>query len=74
MVYGITAGASCILSKIADTLQEPIRKPNTIDRLSRNLMSDMPETIGKNFRQIMKGQINPIGNIFVDYSDIIKPY
>ena len=74
MVYGITASASCILSKIADTLQEPIRKPNTIDRLSRNLMSDMPETIGKNFRQIMKGQINPTGNIFVDDSDIIKPY
>ena len=74
MVYGITASASCILSKIADTLHEPIRKINIIDRLSRNLMSDMPERVEGNFRNLMKGQINPVGNIYVDDSDIIKPY
>ena len=74
MVYGITASASCILSKITDTLQEPIHKINTIDRLSRHLMSDMPETLEKNYRHLVKGQINPTGNIFVDDSDIIKPY
>lgn len=73
MVYGITAGATCILSKIADMLQEPIQKINTIDRLSRNLVSDMPETVEKNYRKIVKAQINPTGNIFVDDSDIIKP-
>ena len=74
MVYGITASASCILSKIADTLHEPIRKINIIDRLSRNLMLDMPERVEGNFRNLMKGQINPVGNIYVDDSDIIKPY
>jgi len=61
------------LSKITDTLQESIRKINTIDRLSRHLMSDMPETLEKNYRHLVKGQINPTGNIFVDDSDIIKP-
>ena len=74
MVYGITASANCILSKIADVLQETIQKPNTIDRLSRNLMSDIPERVEGNFRNLLKGQINPVGNIFVDDSDIIKPY
>ena len=74
MVYGISASGSCILSKISDMLQEPIHKINTIDRLSRHLMSDMPETVEENFRHLMKGQINPTGNIFVDDSDIIKPY
>jgi hypothetical protein len=74
MVYGITASGSCILSKIADTLQESIHKSNTIDRLSRHLMSDMPETLEQNYRYLVKGQINPTGNIFVDDSDIIKPY
>lgn len=74
MVYGITASASCILSKIADVLQESIRKINTIDRLSRQLMSDMPEAVDRNFRHLVKGQINPTGNIFVDDSDIVKPY
>ena len=74
MVYGITASANCILSKIADTLQEPIRKINTVDRLSRNLMSDIPERVEENFRHRLRGQINPTGNIYVDDSDIIKPY
>lgn len=74
MVYGISASGSCVLSKISDMLQEPIHKINTIDRLSRHLMSDMPETVEENFRHLMKGQINPTGNIFVDDSDIIKPY
>ena len=74
MIYGITASGSCILSKIADTLQEPIHKSNTIDRLSRHLKSDMPQTLEKNYRHLVKGQIKPTGNIFVDDSDIIKPH
>jgi hypothetical protein len=74
MVYGITASGNCILSKIADTLQEPIHKSNTIDRLSRHLMMDMPQTLERNYRNLVKGQISPTGNIFVDDSDIIKPY
>lgn len=74
MVYGITASGSCILSKMSDTLMESIHKSNTIDRLSRHLMSDMPETLEKNYRQFVKGQIKPTGNIFVDDSDIIKPH
>ena len=73
MVYGITASASCVLSKIADVLHEPIRKINTIDRLSRNLMSNIPEAIGQNYRRMMKRQINPTGNIYVDDSEVIKP-
>ena len=74
MVYGITASGSCILSKIADVLEEPIHKANTIDRLSRHLMADIPETIEKNYLRLVKGQINPRGNIYVDDSDVIKPY
>jgi hypothetical protein len=74
MVYGITASASCVLSKISDTLQEPIQKGYTIDRLSRHLMLDMPEAVEQNYRHLVKGQISPTGNIFVDDSDVIKPY
>ena len=37
MIYGLLAAKSCVLSEIAHELQEPIRKKNTIDRLSRQL-------------------------------------
>ena len=74
IVYGISVSANCVLSKITDMFQESVGKANTIDRLSQYLMTDMPETVEKNFRHLVKGQINPTGNIFVDDSDIIKPY
>ena len=36
-------------------------------------MTDMPETVEKNFGHLVKGKIDPTGNTFVDDSDIIKP-
>ncbi|MHC1787086.1 MAG: hypothetical protein AB9880_08520 [Christensenellales bacterium] len=74
MMYGVTASSSCILSKIADTLKKRIDKGNTIDRLSRHLKSGPPEALEENYRRLVKGQISLTGNIFVDDSDIIKPY
>ena len=37
-------------------------------------MSNIPEAVGQNYRRMMQRQINPAGNIYVDDSDIVKPF
>lgn len=42
MTYGILESGGCVLSRIADTLDEDILKKNTIERLSRKLAQGVP--------------------------------
>ena len=43
MNYGILSSGSCILTDIVDQLQEPSRKINIVDRLSRHLAKGTPQ-------------------------------
>ena len=43
MDYGILASGSCLLTDIVDRLQEPSRKINIVDRLSRHLAKGIPK-------------------------------
>lgn len=73
MLYGILSSSSCILSQMADALHEPIRKINTVDRLSRKLTEDVPQSVERCFLSVMKEQAQEGGTVFVDDTDIIKP-
>lgn len=74
MVYGMLASASCILSQITDTLKEPVRKKNTVERLSRKLTEDIPSEIRSNYLSLAQAIAAEQTPIFVDDSDIVKPY
>ena len=74
MIYGIAGSGSCVLSRIADTLHESILKKNTIERLARNLTKDMDPIINENYLSVMRGITKKNPPIFVDDSEVIKPY
>jgi len=74
MIYGILHSSNCILSKIADALKEPIKKINVVDRLSRNLMGPHSPIIGQNYLRQMKKMVPGDSTVYVDDSDVIKPY
>ena len=74
MLYGVLASGSCVLSRMADSLQEGIRKKNTVERLSRKLTEDIPEEINEHYLTLMQGISAKDTPIFVDDSDVVKPY
>lgn len=74
MMFGIMASGSCVLSKIADPLQESIQKKNTIWRLSRKLTENVPAIINDNYLKMTQRVAGEGAPIFVDDSDVTKPY
>lgn len=74
MIYGLLAAKSCVLSEIAHELQEPIRKKNTIDRLSRQLSEGIDKQTDANYNRIIKKCLPEAPLVFVDDSEVIKPY
>ena len=74
MIYGLLASKSCMLSDISHELQEPIRKKNTIDRLSRHLSEGVDKQTLYNYNCIVKKCLPEKPLVFVDDSDVIKPY
>lgn len=74
MVYGALATGSCILSRFADALKENIHKKNTVERLARKLTEDMPPQIMDNYLSFVREITDTTGPVFVDDTDIIKPY
>lgn len=74
MIYGILASNSCLLTDITDTLHEPIKKVNTVERLSRNLLKDIPSNILDNYLNMIKEWVPDEPVIHLDDSDIVKPH
>lgn len=54
MTYGILASKSCLLTDIADSLHEPSKKTNLVDRLSRHLADGIPKSALKAYLTQMK--------------------
>lgn len=73
MNYGILASGSCLLTDIADQLHEPSRKINTVDRLSRHLVTGTSKDALKSYLAQVKKWCpdNPV--IHIDDSDVVKP-
>ena len=45
ITYGISKSKSILLSDISDALIEPINKVNTVERLSKNLMKNISDSV-----------------------------
>lgn len=73
MCYGAMAARSCVLSKIAQALQEGTQKINTVERLARNLGAEIPEEVHDNYLDIVKPYLPENIVIHLDKSDVAKP-
>ena len=73
MNYGILSSGSCILTDIVDQLQEPSRKINIVDRLSRHLAKGTPKEALKAYLAQVKKWCPDQPVIHIDDSDVVKP-
>jgi hypothetical protein len=73
MTYGMLASNSCILSDVADSLHEDIKKKNTIERLSRHLANDSSELLLYNYLKNISKWIPNEPVVHIDDSDVVKP-
>ena len=73
MNYGILASGSCLLTDIVDQLQEPSRKINIVDRLSRHLAKGVPKDALKSYLTQVRKWCPDHPAIHIDDSDVVKP-
>lgn len=73
MTYGMLAGGSCLLTDIADHLQESSRKINVVDRLSRHLARGTSQTALHSYLAQVKKWCPEQPVIHIDDSDVVKP-
>lgn len=73
LCYGTMASKSCLISKVAQALQEDTRKINTIERLTRHLSEEIPETVRDNYLNVTKQYLPENVVVHVDDSDVVKP-
>ena len=73
MCYGSMAAKSCLLTDIAQVLQEPAKKINTVERLARNLQSKIPEKVQNNYLDQVKKYLPESPVVHIDDSDVTKP-
>ena len=73
MCFGSLSANSCVISDIAQALQEDTQKINTVERLTRNLNKGIPETVQDNYLNTAKKYLpaNPV--VHIDNSDVVKP-
>ena len=73
MTYGMLASSSCLLTDLAQTLQEDILKINVVDRLSRHLAEGIPSRAMWNYMKTVRRWASSEPVIHIDDSDVIKP-
>ena len=73
MTYGILASQSCLLTKIAQSLQEDEKKIYTVDRLSDHLMDGIKPLAQVSYLQYVRKMTPAEPVIHIDDSDVVKP-
>lgn len=73
LCYGAMASKSCLMSEIAQALQEDTQKINTIERLTRHLSEGIPETVLNNYLNLTKQYLPEDVVVHIDDSDVVKP-
>lgn len=73
MTYGILASQSCLLTRIAQTLQEDEKKIYTVDRLSDHLMDGINPLAQVSYLQYVRKMTPSEPVIHIDDSDVVKP-
>lgn len=71
--FGAMAAKSCLLSDIAQSLQEDAKKLHTIERLARHLCDEIPETVRDNYAGMTKRLLPQNVVVHIDNSDVVKP-
>ncbi len=73
MNYGMLASQSCLLTDVAHQLQEPSKKINTVDRLSRHLARGVPKDALRTYLALVKKWCPKHPVILIDDTDVVKP-
>lgn len=73
MTYGLLASSSCLLTDISDSLHEPIKKVNSVERLSNHLARGVPDSSFDSYINLISNWIPSSPIIHIDDSDVIKP-
>ena len=73
MNYGMLASNSCLLTDIVDSLHEPSKKINSVDRLSRHLSKGTPKNALNAYLTYLKKWCPAHPVIHIDDSDVVKP-
>ena len=74
LCYGMLSSGSCLLTDIASTLQEPNKKVNTVERLSRHLERGVPDVAQKNYQSLLRNMVpEDEVTVHIDNSDVVKP-
>jgi len=73
MTYGIVVSQSCLLTQIAQRLQEDAKKICTVNRLSDHLAKGIPSDTLEEYLRFVRRMApnNPV--IHIDDSDVVKP-
>ena len=67
------ASKSCLISEMAQALQEDTQKINTIERLARHLGEEIPETVRDNYLNVATKYLPENVVVHIDDSDVVKP-
>lgn len=73
MTYGILVSQSCLLSHIAQRLQEDEKKIYTVDRLSDHLAKGIPGDALTEYLRLVRRMVPKEPVIHMDDSDVVKP-
>lgn len=73
ILYGILASGSCLLTDIAQRLDEDAQKINTVDRLSRHLVKGTPNDVLCNYLKMIRKWTPNKPVVHIDDSDVVKP-
>ncbi len=73
MTYGIVVSQSCLLTHIAQRLQEDEKKIYTVDRLSDHLNRGIPGDSLAEYLRFVRKMVPKEPVIYVDDSDVVKP-
>lgn len=71
--YGAMASKSCLISEMAQALQEDTQKMNTIERLTRHLGNEVPEAVRGNYLNVATKYLPESVVVHIDDSDVVKP-
>ena len=71
VTYGILASQSCLLTDVTDSLLEPSKKINVVDRLSSHLERGISDTLWDNYRSLIKHWTPSEPVIHIDDSDVV---
>ena len=73
MTYGMLASESCLLTDIVDQLHEPVKKVNSVERLTRHLNKGIPADAQRSYLSMIRKWVPSEPVIHIDDSDVIKP-